>query len=626
MFNIHFDTAYTNLTKADFPTLFPFTLTHQTALDNLYIGTLKPTSVSFLQVILGNTNYRVTLNTTNLAPSSTLAEFQTALNDLLLTGSIQRIVVDLKPATELLRIDISSGSLTFTSGTQKLVIAGSVPNQIEDMITIHDALVSMFGPPGAGSFSPGEALSYLNATNINSIRLTDSNIPGALLDFQGDTNSIHLAAGGYVLDAVGTNISISNLERLADTLFRADLNTTFDPATFYDTHEFSEITLKTSSGLVLFSLKGDFFYDDVAPITPVLGTADNDVLGNSASSVAQYLFGGSRHDILNGGSGNDHLTGGRGIDTLYGGAGTDTAHYDVETSVDGVTGITVDMTAGTVTDSYMVSDTLFGIERIEGSTFNDLFYAGSTVAYFHGNEGADTFYGGALGDSLFGDAGNDRILGNGGDDTLRGGDGVDTLDGGDGDDFIFGGDSRTDLRDVIKGGAGDDRIDAGYGNDLVYGQDGNDVIIGGFGADTLIGQGGDDVITGSALSDLIYGNDGNDFVNGGFGHDRINGGAGADKFYHLGIRDHGADWVQDFSDVEGDHLVFGTAGATKADFKVNFTHTGSGDTAVMEAFVIYIPRAILPGDNGIVWALVDGGGLSELILDVAGGGSFDLLA
>ena len=138
---------------------------------------------------------------------------------------------------------------------------------------------------------------------------------------------------------------------------------------------------------------------------------------------------------------------------------------------------------------------------------------------------------------------------------------------------------------------------------------------------------------GDAGHDSINGNDGNDFVNGGFGHDRINGGAGADKFYHLGIRDHGADWVQDFSDVEGDHLVFGTAGATKADFQVNFTHTASkltgeraGDDAVMEAFVIYKPRAALNGDNGIVWALVDGEGLTSLTIEVAGGGSFDLLA
>ena len=62
------------------------------------------------------------------------------------------------------------------------------------------------------------------------------------------------------------------------------------------------------------------------------------------------------------------------------------------------------------------------------------------------------------------------------------------------------------------------------------------------------------MITGSALSDVVFGNDGDDFVNGGFGNDLINGGTGADKFYHLGISDHGADWIQDFSRLGGDVL------------------------------------------------------------------------
>ena len=58
------------------------------------------------------------------------------------------------------------------------------------------------------------------------------------------------------------------------------------------------------------------------------------------------------------------------------------------------------------------------------------------------------------------------------------------------------------------------------------------------------------MITGSALSDLVSGNAGNDFVNGGFGNDRINGGSGADRFFHLGIRGHGSDFVQDYNAAE----------------------------------------------------------------------------
>ena len=228
-------------------------------------------------------------------------------------------------------------------------------------------------------------------------------------------------------------------------------------------------------------------------------------------------------------------------------------------------------------------------------------------------------------DNLSGDVGNDALFGGDGNDTLFGGDGADTLNGGDGDDFIFGGDTEGDLRDVIFAGAGNDSIDGGYGNDLIFGQDGNDTIAGGFGADTLQGQNGNDVITGSALSDLVFGNAGDDFVNGGFGHDRINGGTGADRFFHLGILDHGSDWVQDYNAAEGDLLQFGQSGATLDQFQVNFTHTAnaegerSGDDAVEEAFVIFRPT------GQIMWALVDGGGQAEINIQLDGQ-VFDLLA
>ncbi len=133
------------------------------------------------------------------------------------------------------------------------------------------------------------------------------------------------------------------------------------------------------------------------------------------------------------------------------------------------------------------------------------------------------------------------------------------------------------------------------------------------------------MITGGAFSDLIYGGAGDDFVNGGFGYDRINGGSGADKFYHLGVFDHGSDWIQDYSAAEGDVLLFGDTSATVDDFRVNFGHTAnsdgerSGDDDVAEAFVIYTPTW------QIIWALVDGAGQDEINLKI-GGEVFDLLA
>ncbi|MCE8545131.1 proprotein convertase P-domain-containing protein [Ruegeria pomeroyi] len=337
------------------------------------------------------------------------------------------------------------------------------------------------------------------------------------------------------------------------------------------------------------------------------------------------LVGLGGNDLLSGGIGNDTLNGGTGNDRLDGGLGEDEAVFDSSSS---------DLLVYREDEAFVLftsegRDTVTGVERfrfndiaLDEADLNERDGIGRTLT---GTPEADDLKGTELNDSVSGLASNDRLLGYEGNDTLDGGDGSDTLNGGDGDDSILGGTSDDDLRDIIYAGAGHDNIDAGAGNDLVYGQSGNDTIAGGFGVDELQGQEGDDVITGSAYSDLVFGGDGNDFVNGGFGHDRINGGSGADKFYHLGIFDHGSDWVQDYNAAEGDVLVFGQAGATADQFQINLAHTAnaegerSGDDDVQEAFVIYKPT------GQIIWALVDGEGQSEINLQI-GKEVFDLLA
>ncbi len=214
----------------------------------------------------------------------------------------------------------------------------------------------------------------------------------------------------------------------------------------------------------------------------------------------------------------------------------------------------------------------------------------------------------------------DRLIGAEGDDMLSGLDGNDTLIGNAGNDTLIGGTSENDLRDVIYGGAGNDSIDGGYGNDELRGDAGDDTIAGGFGGDTIIGGTGDDVLSSGALGDIIFGGDGDDYINGGFGHDRLNGGAGADEFFHLGIFDHGSDWVQDYNADDGDVLVFGNANATRDQFQINTTETANaGADGIEEAFVIYRPT------GQIMWALIDGGGQDEINLRI-GGDIFDLTA
>ena len=118
-------------------------------------------------------------------------------------------------------------------------------------------------------------------------------------------------------------------------------------------------------------------------------------------------------------------------------------------------------------------------------------------------------------------------------------------------------------------------------------------------------------MTGGPLSDLIFGNAGDDFLNGGFGFDRVNGGEGADRFYHLGIPDHGSDWLQDFRADQGDVLVFGNSSATHDQFQINYARTErAGEADIGEAFVIYRPT------GQIIWALVDGAAEETIDLQI----------
>ncbi len=338
-----------------------------------------------------------------------------------------------------------------------------------------------------------------------------------------------------------------------------------------------------------------------SPAPVVRGSEADETLEGTEASERILAFGG-----------DDLIRPGGGADTIDGGAGVDMLDFHVQPFVDGLTDssylLDLSLTLG-VADVFGVG--LHVVIDIENAT---------------GTAWADSLAGDALANTLVGLGGADRLIGLEGDDVLNGGHGPDTLNGGDGEDRITGGPDghEADQSNVIYAGAGDDRAEGGGGNDFLYGQEGNDSLAGGFGADRIEGQGGDDVLTGGALSDLVFGGDGNDFVNGGFGHDRINGGSGADSFFHLGVTDHGSDWVQDYIAAEGDVLVFGGA-ATAADFQINYDHTAtpdgerSGDDGVQEAFVIYRPT------GQIVWALVDGEGQAEISLRI-GGEIFDLMA
>ncbi len=217
------------------------------------------------------------------------------------------------------------------------------------------------------------------------------------------------------------------------------------------------------------------------------GAATGDLLGGRAGD-----------DLIRGLGGNDMLVGDAGADTLDGGAGSDQVIYFLET---GTRGVTLDLGAGTATDTFGNTDTLISIERAYGSDLADRLTGGAATA-----------------DMLFGRAGNDLIRGLGGNDTLVGDAGADTLDGGTGSDqlayFL-----ETGTRGVtVDLGAGTATDTFGDTDTLIgivdlHGTNGNDTLRGSSSsAETLNGRDGDDYIDGRDGNDLIYTGEGDDHV------------------------------------------------------------------------------------------------------------------
>ncbi|MCK1325050.1 FecR domain-containing protein [Bradyrhizobium sp. 156] len=132
----------------------------------------------------------------------------------------------------------------------------------------------------------------------------------------------------------------------------------------------------------------------------------NDAAGNTATSSAVVytvgvpgaILGDAGDNTLTGTAGNDAFQGFGGNDTINGLSGVDRAVY-----VDATGGITADLTAGTVTGPGVGTDTLIGIEAIQGSNLADHYSA----VGFSGNSGVP---GTPIGFNSFEGMGGDDII------------------------------------------------------------------------------------------------------------------------------------------------------------------------------------------------------------------------
>ncbi len=183
----------------------------------------------------------------------------------------------------------------------------------------------------------------------------------------------------------------------------------------------------------------------------------------AGSLLADHLTGDARANFLQGWFGNDTLVGGDGDDllevshghtVLQGGRGIDTASFYGGGQAIGAVTVSLEKQGVAQMTGAGATTTLFGIENLSGSAFDDVLTGDAQDNVLAGDDGADTLVGGKGDDTLFGDgavAFDDAVAdivrfqafeGLTGSDVLDGGKGKDTLVGGGGPDLLIGGEGR----------------------------------------------------------------------------------------------------------------------------------------------------------------------------------------
>lgn len=279
-------------------------------------------------------------------------------------------------------------------------------------------------------------------------------------------------------------------------------------------------------------LTGSLFADTLTgddSVNRLRGLAGADSLQGGAG--ADVLDGGEGDDSIAGGAGNDALTSGAGDDGFDGGPGVDTLSFAAAPA-----GVTAGLASGAASGEG--SDTLAGLENLNGSAFGDA---------LTGDSGANRIAGLAGGDTVAGGAGNDRLDGGIDADTVSGGDGNDVLVTSAGDDGFDGGAGIDTLSfdaspagvtaSLVSGAATGDGSDMLAGleyltgspfSDSLTGDDAVNRLLGLAGGDSLQGGGGADVLDGGEGNDLLSAGEGNDTLMASRGDDTFDGGAGND--------------------------------------------------------------------------------------------------
>jgi Ca2+-binding RTX toxin-like protein len=302
-----------------------------------------------------------------------------------------------------------------------------------------------------------------------------------------DGNDAYLFGRGYGQDTV------SDYGGNLDTL---QLAADIAPTDFTVTRSWGDIVLSVNESSDRLTLQNWYYGYRIEQIVFADGTVwdsaalENQIVVPAGTAGNDYLFGGSRDDVINGLEGSDTLYGYSGNDTLDGGTGNDylqgetgndiylfgrgygqdtVSDYDTTTgNLDTVrfaadiapTDVTVTRNWGDINlsingttdrltlqnwysgDGYRIEQVLFA----DGTVW-DTATVGAHIVILPATEGDDSLWGGAA---------NDHISGLGGNDQIGGGEGDDILDGGTGNDYLIG-ETGADVY-LFRRGAGADTI------------------------------------------------------------------------------------------------------------------------------------------------------------------------
>jgi Ca2+-binding RTX toxin-like protein len=226
------------------------------------------------------------------------------------------------------------------------------------------------------------------------------------------------------------------------------------------------------------------------------------------------VTGSVRGDYITGDDGDNRIRALGDYDWLIDSAGSDSYDggngRDMVSFIESSEGVTIYLEFGKRLNNPAEQDTFTSIERITGSSFEDIFYGSQGEDDFRGMGGYDTFYG---------SGGRDRYDGGSGIDTVNYFREAGVFNGFEGSAPVSEGVVASLL--LGRGSAGNaardlytsiENLSGTMHNDVLTGDHGRNVLFGAQGDDTLIGNGGVDRLIGSSGTNILDGGSGWDYA------------------------------------------------------------------------------------------------------------------